>query len=214
MEGIKKLLSAQTAGLPNWAWLLIIAGGVTAAIVVPKLFGGKGSTSSTDTGTSTDTSGAIPTAPPSPDTSGYNPFQGGYGGGGGTTDTGTGTPATITDTATGTPPPPTTVFPPVQPSAPAPPPSATTTVDQCKQRQGCIDYHIAHDCSHLKDKKEKAECEQHWTIKCANDHPCGHSLVPSVHATTDLWPYTRQQRRDTNVMDTSIQKGMIDGNIQ
>lgn len=209
MEGIKKLLSAQTAGLPNWAWLLIIGGGVAAAILVPKLFKGSSDTSSTDTGTSTDTSGAIPTAPPSPDTSGYNPFQGGYGGGTTSTDTGTSTPAPVTPVTSQ--PPDTTVFPPVQPSAPAPPQSATTTVDQCKQRQGCIDYHIAHDCSHLKDAKKKQECEQHWILKCGSEHPCGHSLVPSVHTTADVWPHVRQQRRDTSVMDGSIQKGMIDG---
>lgn len=212
MEGIKKLLGAQTAGLPNWAWLLIIAGGVAAAVIVPKLFKGSSDTSSTDTGTSTD--GAIPTAPPSPDTSGYNPFQFGGGGGGttGTTDTGTSTPAPVTPVSTQ--PPDTTVFPPVQPPAPAPPQSATTTKDQCKERQGCIDYHLAHDCRHLKDAKKRSECEQHWILKCGQDHPCGHSLVPSVHTTADMWPHVRQQRRDTSVMDNSIMKGIDDGNIQ
>lgn len=29
-------LQQSTAGLPNWAWLLVIAGGITAAIVIPK----------------------------------------------------------------------------------------------------------------------------------------------------------------------------------
>jgi len=29
-------LQQSTAGLPNWAWLLVIAGGITAAIIVPK----------------------------------------------------------------------------------------------------------------------------------------------------------------------------------
>lgn len=194
MEGIKKLLGAQTAGLPNWAWLLIIAGGVAAAIIVPKLhlFGG-GDTSSTDTG-STDT-GTPATL--SPDTSGYNPFQGGYGGGGGTTDTGT----TTADTSTPTPvvppttqPSGTTVFPPVQPSAPAPPQSATTTKDQCKERQQCIDYHVQHTCGKLTGNKRTA-CIEHWTAKCGNNHPCGHSLIPAVKEDTSIWPYVRQQRR-------------------
>src|SRR5215469_9370015 len=145
MEGIKKLLSASTAGLPNWAWLLIIGGGIGAAIFVPKLFpnlfGG---------GTSTDTTGTSDTGTPSvgaTDQSGYYPFQGGYGGGGGTTSDGTvTTPTTTTTTPTDTTVPPTVPFPPVQPSAPSPPPATTGTTDTCKQRQQCIDYHVQHTC--------------------------------------------------------------------
>lgn len=47
-------LSKDTAGLPNWAWLLIIGAGIAAAYIVPKIFGsitGSGSTTSTDSGT-------------------------------------------------------------------------------------------------------------------------------------------------------------------
>ena len=80
-SGIGKLLSAQTAGLPNWAWLLIIGAGVTIAIIVPKLFGGGTSTSDqtgTDTGTgTTDQIGG--------DLSGAYPYGQGVGGGGGST---------------------------------------------------------------------------------------------------------------------------------
>ncbi len=69
MEGIKKLLTASTAGLPNWAWILVIGGGIAAAIFVPKLFGGgKSDTSGTDTtgtdgGTPADLSSLSPTVP-------------------------------------------------------------------------------------------------------------------------------------------------------
>lgn len=38
-------LAQSTAGLPNWAWLLVIAGGITAAIFIPKLLPGAQSTS-------------------------------------------------------------------------------------------------------------------------------------------------------------------------
>ena len=209
MEGLKKILSAQTAGLPNWAWLLIIGGGIAAAIIVPKFFKGFGGTSTDTTSTYTGT-----TATPSTDMSGYTPYSGGYGGGGGTTDgggippttDGTNAPTPVPPVVGGTTPPP--VFPPVQPSAPAPPPS-TAPADQCKQRQGCIDYHVRHTCDKLKGDK-KTECINHWTTKCANTHPCGHSLVPSVKEDTHTWPHNRQQRRDTSAMDMSIEEGMID----
>jgi len=56
-SGIGKLLQAQTAGLPNWAWLLIIAGGIAAAIIVPNLLGGGAAT----TPATTDNTGATPT---------------------------------------------------------------------------------------------------------------------------------------------------------
>lgn len=48
-------LKAQTGPLPNWAWLVVIVGGVAAAYIIPKyLNSGAGSTTSqtgTDTGT-------------------------------------------------------------------------------------------------------------------------------------------------------------------
>lgn len=48
-------LKQVTAGLPNWAWILVVVGGVGAAIMVPKLFGGKSPGAGGD-GTSTQTS--------------------------------------------------------------------------------------------------------------------------------------------------------------
>lgn len=58
-SGIKGFLSKDTAGLPNWAWLLVIAAGIGAAYIVPKFLAGKG-TNATDQGstnTGTDQSG-------------------------------------------------------------------------------------------------------------------------------------------------------------
>ncbi len=52
-----------TAGLPNWAWVLVVVGGVGAAILVPKFFGGK------STGTSDQTS-TDQTNPSNPNTTG------------------------------------------------------------------------------------------------------------------------------------------------
>jgi hypothetical protein len=54
-KGIGGFLSQQTAGLPNWAWLLVIATGIAAAVVVPKLLnpGGGGSSSPTSAGSDT-----------------------------------------------------------------------------------------------------------------------------------------------------------------
>lgn len=63
--GIGGLLGKTTAGLPNWAWLLVIAGGIAAAIFVPKLFGGGSSTDQTSTdGTTTPPPDVLP--PPIP----------------------------------------------------------------------------------------------------------------------------------------------------
>lgn len=49
-KGIAGFLGDSTAGLPNWAWLLVIGVGVTAAIVVPKLFQGGAASSPATTG--------------------------------------------------------------------------------------------------------------------------------------------------------------------
>lgn len=188
MEGIKKLLSASSLGLPNWAWLLIVGGGIAAAIIVPKVFPNLLGGPSTDTGTATDTG---TTSTPVTDTSGGGLVpSGGVGGGGGTTD-GTTTPTPVTPPATTTPP---DVFPPVQPQPP-PPPASTAPKDQCHERQTCIDFHLQHTCGPMKDAKKKAECEQHWILKCGSEHPCGHSTVPTVHDTNDVWPFNRQPRR-------------------
>src|SRR4030095_4419596 len=43
VSGIKGFLTGQTAGLPNWAWLLVIGAGIALAYVVPK-FVNKGGT--------------------------------------------------------------------------------------------------------------------------------------------------------------------------
>jgi hypothetical protein len=40
------ILKQTTAGLPNWAWLLIIAGGIAAAIILPKYMKPQSSSSS------------------------------------------------------------------------------------------------------------------------------------------------------------------------
>ena len=79
-SAIGKLLSAQTAGLPNWAWLLIIGSGIAIAVIVPKLFGGGTSTdqTSTDQTSGTDQTGTI-----GADLSGAYPYGQGVGGGGG-----------------------------------------------------------------------------------------------------------------------------------
>jgi hypothetical protein len=45
---VGSFLQQSTAGLPNWAWLLVIAGGIAAAVIVPK-FINKGTTASTTT---------------------------------------------------------------------------------------------------------------------------------------------------------------------
>lgn len=54
-KGIGGFLKGQTGPLPNWAWGLVIIGGIGLAYFLPKLFGGgRGTTgqTSTDTGTS------------------------------------------------------------------------------------------------------------------------------------------------------------------
>lgn len=47
--GIGKFLQGTTANLPNWAWGLIIVGGIAATIVLPKFIGGKGSSNPSNT---------------------------------------------------------------------------------------------------------------------------------------------------------------------
>lgn len=51
-EGIGGFLSSQTAGLPNWAWIGVVAAGLGAAYLFPKFFGGgaTGATTTTDQG--------------------------------------------------------------------------------------------------------------------------------------------------------------------
>jgi hypothetical protein len=59
-HSLHNLLSKETAGLPNWAWLLVVAAGLAAAYLIPKFIGGQGSASGGDQGTA---SGDIPTSP-------------------------------------------------------------------------------------------------------------------------------------------------------
>jgi LysM repeat protein len=58
MAKISGFLGKDTAGLPNWAWLVVVGAGLAAAYIVPKFFGSSASTpSSTSTTASTDTTG-------------------------------------------------------------------------------------------------------------------------------------------------------------
>lgn len=59
MADFKGFLGKDTAGLPNWAWLLVVGAGLAAAYIVPKILAGKSSNSSSTptTGTGTGTSG-------------------------------------------------------------------------------------------------------------------------------------------------------------
>jgi hypothetical protein len=54
--GFKGFLTGTTAGLPNWAWILVVGGGIAAAYFLPKLLGSNASSTTTPT-TGTDTSG-------------------------------------------------------------------------------------------------------------------------------------------------------------
>lgn len=87
--GIKGFFTASTAGLPNWAWLLVIAGGIAAAYIVPKLtsglFGGQtqgtadtsgGTSGSTGLGLAIDPTTGLPYA-----VEGLTPAGGNVGGG-------------------------------------------------------------------------------------------------------------------------------------
>ncbi len=59
MAGVGGFLKADTAGLPNWAWLLVVAAGIAAATILPKYFGkATGSTTTDQTSTDTGTSQA------------------------------------------------------------------------------------------------------------------------------------------------------------
>src|SRR5438309_8961348 len=52
--GIKGFMKSDTAGMPNWVWLLVIAGGITLAIGI-KMYASKKSTgNATTTGTTPD----------------------------------------------------------------------------------------------------------------------------------------------------------------
>lgn len=50
--GIKGFMTTDTAGMPNWVWLIVIVGGVAAAYFIPKLIGSKTSSSTTGANTS------------------------------------------------------------------------------------------------------------------------------------------------------------------
>lgn len=48
-SGVKGFLTGTTAGLPNWAWILVVVAGVGGAILLPKLLGNKTGTTTSDT---------------------------------------------------------------------------------------------------------------------------------------------------------------------
>lgn len=48
---IGNFLSQSSAGLPNWAWLLVVGGGILAAIYIPKLLPGAKTTTTDTSGT-------------------------------------------------------------------------------------------------------------------------------------------------------------------
>lgn len=135
MDGIKGFLQKDTAGMPNWVWLIVVAGGIAAAYFIPKFMG---KNSSTDT-SSTDTSGqglglAIdPTTGLPYAVEGLVPSGAGAGGGGGSSSE---------------PPPPPTTTPPGggNPPPPKPPPAHRTfkiTADFKKQHGGHTLHAIA-----------------------------------------------------------------------
>lgn len=56
-KGITGFLSKDTAGLPNWAWLLVVGAGVAAVYIVPKFLPGSSSGTSSSTSSTGSTSG-------------------------------------------------------------------------------------------------------------------------------------------------------------
>lgn len=56
-SGVGGFLKAQTGPLPNWAWLIVIGGGIAVAYVIPKFFGQGGTSSQTGTDQGAGTSG-------------------------------------------------------------------------------------------------------------------------------------------------------------
>jgi LysM repeat protein len=52
--GIRGFLERDTAGIPNWAWLIILPAGILAAIFIPRLFGSSSSSAASGTDTSGD----------------------------------------------------------------------------------------------------------------------------------------------------------------
>lgn len=54
-NGIQGFLGKDTAGLPNWAWLLVVAGGIAAAYFVPKFLGGQSPSATDQTATNAGT---------------------------------------------------------------------------------------------------------------------------------------------------------------
>lgn len=83
MDKIKSFLSASTAGLPNWAYLLIIGGVGALVFVIPKFRSSQGTQTSTDAGSTAGSTGSLaidPTTGLPYSTSGYAP-AGAYAGG-------------------------------------------------------------------------------------------------------------------------------------
>lgn len=66
---VGSFLSQSTAGLPNWAWLLVVGGGILAAIYIPKLLpgnqqqiGGSNATPNSGLGLAVDPTTGLPYA--------------------------------------------------------------------------------------------------------------------------------------------------------
>jgi hypothetical protein len=57
MADIEALLSKETAGLPNWAWVAVVGAGIAAATILPKFFGGKSNDPTTPDTTPSGSSG-------------------------------------------------------------------------------------------------------------------------------------------------------------
>jgi len=53
-KGAGGFLMGETAGVPNWAWILVVAAGIILAVIVPKLVNKGGGTATSTPGTSTD----------------------------------------------------------------------------------------------------------------------------------------------------------------
>ncbi len=54
-KGASGFLMNETAGVPNWAWVLVVAAGVVLAVIVPRVFGNsKSASTATGSGTAND----------------------------------------------------------------------------------------------------------------------------------------------------------------
>lgn len=77
-SNVGNFLKQSTAGLPNWAWILVVGAGIAAAYFVPKFFGNKIGQTSTLSGPSAaiDPTTGLPYAPGGPFAGGGNTTTG------------------------------------------------------------------------------------------------------------------------------------------